>query len=103
MVCYELGAMWSLVLWCLPEQLHPRPDVLLLRTILCPGLEAIPLVEEIHHPRAADSVLFDHDPDRLCSGMALRVPQRLAVFPDWLHVPSYHTLLKLLHSDLQEA
>ena len=42
-------------------------------------------------------VLFNRNPDGLCSSMALWVPNPLAVLPDGLHGHSDHTLLKLLY------
>lgn len=44
------------------------------------------------------SVCADHHPDQLWGHLAVYLPSRLVVFPDWIHDFSDHPLHKLLHS-----
>uniref|UniRef100_A0A4W2DZG1 Elongation of very long chain fatty acids protein n=1 Tax=Bos indicus x Bos taurus TaxID=30522 RepID=A0A4W2DZG1_BOBOX len=53
-------------------------------------------------PCGHSSVCADHHPDQLWGHLAVYLPSRLVVFPDWIHDFSDHPLHKLLHSDLQQ-
>uniref|UniRef100_A0A8C3X1C3 Elongation of very long chain fatty acids protein n=1 Tax=Catagonus wagneri TaxID=51154 RepID=A0A8C3X1C3_9CETA len=53
-------------------------------------------------PCGHSSVRADHHPDQPWRHLAVCLPSRLAVFPDWVHDFSHRPLHKLLHSDLQQ-
>lgn len=102
MVCYELGALWSLLLWCHTEQLYPCPHVLLLRIVCCSSNASLSVVEEVHHSGAADSVCLDNLPDQLWCCLAVCISYGVAVFSDFLHDFFDYPLHKFLYSDLQQ-
>lgn len=59
-------------------------------------------MEEVHHPGPAASVCTDHHPDQLRRHLAVHLPPWLVILPDWIYDLTYHSLHKLLHSDLQQ-
>lgn len=60
-------------------------------------------MEEVHHSGATAAVCADNHPDQLRGHLAVYIPSRVAVLPDWIHDLSDYSLHKLLHSDLQEG
>ncbi|EDL26358.1 ELOVL family member 5, elongation of long chain fatty acids (yeast), isoform CRA_b [Mus musculus] len=101
-VCDELGSLRPFIFWCDTQQLHPCPHVLVLWSVLHPVHASLPLVEKVHHSRAAGPVCADNHPDDLRGLLAMLLPSRVAVLPDWIHDFPDCSLHKLLHSDLQQ-
>lgn len=50
------------------------------------------------HVSSAGPVLFNHVSCTVCCHVALRLPQRMAILPNMLHVRAHFPFLKFLHS-----